>query len=79
MGLDATAARSCFAPFKQYLVQEKCSLLVAGLRPHVSEQLQWDSLSDDGPGPRNCGRWVISQVQSGQGLVLGITNSGRRL
>ena len=43
VGLDATAARSCFAPFKQYLVQEKCSLLVAGLRPHVSEQLQWDS------------------------------------
>ena len=43
VGLDATAARSCFAPFKQYLVQEKCSLLVAGLREHVAEQLQWDS------------------------------------
>ena len=27
VGLDATAARSCFAPFRQYLVQEKCSLL----------------------------------------------------
>ena len=43
VGLDATAARSCFAPFKQFLEREKCSLLVAGLREHVAEQLQWDS------------------------------------
>ena len=42
VGLDATAARSCFAPFKQYLVQEKRSLLVAGLRAR-RRTAQWDS------------------------------------
>lgn len=43
VGLDATAARSCFAPFKAYLEREKCALLVAGLRPHVAETLKWDA------------------------------------